>query len=266
MRAAGAPGAAPQRRPPTSISTSTSSVAPALAAAASSSATLSASSAHTPTFARRASAANRSSLAAPATSLETSTSAMPPSTIASASDTFWQHTPTAPSATCFAAMTGDLCVLACARSRTPARPTKSAIRLRLRSKASRSIRSAGVSISASGAPILAGGGGDMALLPAVSEQFEQDRRAGGFHNPQPNAVDIDVLEPRFNGLQLTRLQGLVDAGAIRVAEAADPCPADVRSGLENASMVGGGGGDEQHLRSPVSVQVDEGGLASRVRG
>ena len=44
---------------------------------------------------------------------------MPPSTITSASDTFWQHTPTAPSAICFAAMTGDLWVLAWARRRTP---------------------------------------------------------------------------------------------------------------------------------------------------
>jgi hypothetical protein len=32
----------------------------------------------------------------------------PPSTSASASDTFWQHTPTAPSAICRLAMSADL--------------------------------------------------------------------------------------------------------------------------------------------------------------
>ena len=166
-RAAGSPGATPQRRAPTSISTSTSSLASALAAAASSSATLSASSTHTPILAWRASAASRSSLAAPATSLETSTSAMPPATITSASDTFWQHTPTAPNAICLAATIGDLCVLACGRRRTPALRTKFAMRSRLRSKASRSMRSAGVSTWASGMPAVAGGICGMGAGPAI---------------------------------------------------------------------------------------------------
>ena len=102
------------------------------------------------TRACRASAARRSSLRAPTTSFDTYTSGTPPSTIASASDTFWQHSPTAPSAICLSPITGDLCVLACGRRRTPAFDTASAMRFRLRSNASRSMTSAGVSISAYG--------------------------------------------------------------------------------------------------------------------
>jgi hypothetical protein len=73
---------------------------------------------------------------------------MPPSTLTSAAEAFWQHTPTAPGSICLAAMMGDLCVLAWARRRALALPTKSAMRRRLRSKASRSMTSAAVSTSA----------------------------------------------------------------------------------------------------------------------
>ncbi len=73
----------------------------------------------TPSRARVASAASRSSLAPPQISLVTSTSPTPPSTMISASLTFWQQTPTAPRAICRQAMTGLLCVLACGRSRMP---------------------------------------------------------------------------------------------------------------------------------------------------
>src|SRR5262249_62121670 len=53
---------------------------------------------------------------------------------------------------------GDLSVLAWRRTRTPEARANSAIFAMLRSKASRSISSAGVSTSATGAPIPAGGG------------------------------------------------------------------------------------------------------------
>src|SRR6266404_2635352 len=107
--------------------------------------------------ASRASAASRAHLCAPAISLLTSTSATPPCTIASASLTFWQHTPTAPSAIWRRPITGDLWVLACGRRRTPICFARSANRARLRSKASRSSSRAGVSTSARGMPISAGG-------------------------------------------------------------------------------------------------------------
>ena len=45
---------------------------------------------------------------------------MPPRTSASASPTFCTHWPTAPCAICLSAIAGDLWVLACGRSRTPA--------------------------------------------------------------------------------------------------------------------------------------------------
>ncbi len=44
---------------------------------------------------------------------------MPPQASTSASATFCTQLPTAPRAICSLAMTGDLCVLACARSLTP---------------------------------------------------------------------------------------------------------------------------------------------------
>ncbi len=54
-------------------------------------------------------------------------------------------------------MIGDLWVFAFGRNRTPSLPPAIAIVSRLRSKASRSMISAGVSISESGAPIWVGG-------------------------------------------------------------------------------------------------------------
>src|SRR5438552_4101283 len=108
--------------------------------------------------ARLASAASRATLGAPTTSLLTSTSLMPPSTSASASATFWQHTPTAPCASCRLAISGHLCVLACGRTRTLRAFTESASVRRLRSKASSSTTSAGVSTSSSACPMAAGAG------------------------------------------------------------------------------------------------------------
>jgi hypothetical protein len=101
--------------------------------------------------------ASRSIFCAPAISLETRMSGMPSAARISASDTFWQQTPTAPCSIWMRAMVELLCVLACGRSRTPAFPVASAMRRRLRSKASRSITKAGVSISANGIPGWAGG-------------------------------------------------------------------------------------------------------------
>src|SRR5262249_28306910 len=64
----------------------------------------------------------------------------------------------APSAICRNAIAVDLWVLAWGRTRTPAARANSAIFAILRSSASRSIISAGVSTSATGTPISAGGG------------------------------------------------------------------------------------------------------------
>src|SRR5687768_6001103 len=113
------------------------------------------SSTHTPIRARRESAARRSILRAPTTSLLMRMSSTPPSTSASASDTFWQQTPTAPACICRRAMSGHLCVLAWVRTRT--RPATARFKAaRLRSKASRSRISAGVSTSARRWPTSAG--------------------------------------------------------------------------------------------------------------
>ena len=147
MRAAGSPGATPQRRPPTSISTSTSMPAPALRRRR----------LELRDVGRRRRRTRRSwpgaparpagrAWRAPATSLETSTSPMPPATITSASDTFWQHTPTAPSAICLRGDDRATCASwhAAAAARRPCARSRPCA-ARLRSKASRSIRSAGVS-------------------------------------------------------------------------------------------------------------------------
>ena len=88
---------------------------------------------------------------------------MPPQANASASATFCTHCPTAPRAICSLAITGDLWVLACARSFAPVGASNSAMWSRLASKASRSISSAGVSTSSSRMPGRAGGGCNMAF-------------------------------------------------------------------------------------------------------
>ena len=154
--AAGSPGSTPQRLAPTFTSTSTSSLTPAARAAASSAATLPASSAHTAMRARFASAARRFSFVAPTTSFAISTSGTPPSTIASASLTFWQHTPTAPRFIWRNAISGHLWLFACGRIAIFLPASEASMRSRLRSNASRSRISAGVSTSASGMPISAG--------------------------------------------------------------------------------------------------------------
>ena len=135
--------------------------------AAERSSTLPASSTQTSTRALPASCASRSIFSGSTTSLETSTSPMPPATIASASETFWQHTPTAPpSSIWMRAMSADLWVLAWARWRTPILPAKSRMRLTLRSKASRSMISAGVWTSSRRMPIVAG-----TVSPTISGKF-----------------------------------------------------------------------------------------------
>src|SRR5690349_16745000 len=112
---------------------------------------------HTPTRALVEIAARRAIFAAPTTSLLTSTSGTPASMSACASDTFWQHTPTAPSAIWRIAMSADLWVLACGRTRI----LEGIFFLRVSrffSNASRSRISAGVSTSPRRCPTLAGGG------------------------------------------------------------------------------------------------------------
>src|SRR5512143_103814 len=153
---AAAPGATPQRCAPTSISTSASSVTPAVFAAAPRWPIAAASSTSTPIVASRASAARRASLPAPTISLVTSTSRIPAATKASASPTFWQQTPAAPRSICSSAIAGHLCDLACGRSAMPEPWVAFAIRSRLRSNASRSTTSAGVSTSPTASPTRAG--------------------------------------------------------------------------------------------------------------
>ncbi len=77
---------------------------------------------------------------------------MPPQASTSASATFCTHCPTAPRAICNFAITGDLWVLAWARSFTPVGASNAAMRSRLASNASRSISNAGVSMSSSRMP------------------------------------------------------------------------------------------------------------------
>src|SRR5215211_3973592 len=73
---------------------------------------------------------------------------MPASTITSASPSFATVMPLAPAASCICASIGDLCVLVCGRSFTPARAATPAISSMLRSTTSRSNSRAGVSRSA----------------------------------------------------------------------------------------------------------------------
>ena len=138
-------------------------------------------------------------LAAPTTWLETSTSGTPPRTMTSASETFWQQTPTAPCAIWRKAMTGLLWVLAWARKRTPAVCVASAMRFKLRSKASRSTSSAGVSTWSSAMPGAAGGG-SMGNLEAW-RLFEW-RRVGACHG-SPARSSSRFASCRWPRTQLT---------------------------------------------------------------
>src|SRR5919109_143770 len=74
-------------------------------------------------------------------------SVRPASAITSASPIFWQVMPTAPASTCRLAKKGSLCVLMCGRSFTSAVSACACARAMLASARSRSIRTAGVSIS-----------------------------------------------------------------------------------------------------------------------
>ena len=143
--ACGRAGATPQRPWPTSTSTNTSTVAPLPAIASASRSTPSAESTATASRTRPASTATRASLARSMTSLEMKMSAMPAMASASASLVFCTQTPTAPAAICSRAIAAHLCILACGRRRTPCRRAKVAMAARLRSIASRSMTSAGVS-------------------------------------------------------------------------------------------------------------------------
>ena len=133
--------------------------------------------------------------AAPTTWLVTSMSGMPPQASASASATFCTHWPTAPRAICSFAITGDLCVLACARSFAPVGASSAAMVSRLCSKASRSITSAGVSISSSRMPGSAGGGCSM-VLPS--------RRPGHDAAMLPSDPDVLVIGAGCAGIAAAR--------------------------------------------------------------
>src|SRR5713101_7480661 len=74
-------------------------------------------------------------------------SAIPSSAKISASPSFAQQMPTAPRSICRAATRGDLCVLACGRSRSPRAFAADCMRDRLRVSFDDSTRTAGVGIS-----------------------------------------------------------------------------------------------------------------------
>ncbi len=148
---AGSPGRTPQRPMPMSTSTSTRSSTPAAVAAAERSATLPASSTATMTSARRRSSMRRAILIGPTIWLAIRMSVTPPSASTSASPSLAQVMPTAPAASCRRAMWTHLLDLKCGRRRTGASRKRSAILAMLRSSRARRSRSAGVSISESGA-------------------------------------------------------------------------------------------------------------------
>ena len=101
---------------------------------------------------------------------------MPPQASTSASATFCTQLPTAPRAICSFAMTGDLCVLACARSFTPVGASSAAMVSRLNSNASKSMTSAGVSISSSRMPGMAGGTCSIGLFLSDGTLLRSDVR------------------------------------------------------------------------------------------
>ena len=183
--AASLPGATPQRSMPTSISTSAPSSTPKSCATREAASTCSAESKHSAIVASCASAARRRNLRSPTTWLLTRMSFTPPRTSASASPTFCTHWPTAPCAICRSAIAADLCVLACGRTRTPVARENSAIFAMLRSSASRSTTSAGVSMSATEAPISAGGG--FIGLPEKFSRVAYSRPAGLVHRARSAA-------------------------------------------------------------------------------
>ena len=166
----------PQRSMPTSISMSAVRRKPASSAAASRAATPASESTQMAAVQMRLSAAKRASLRVPATSLLTRMSPTPPQARISASDTFCTHWPTAPRAIWRWAMTGDLWVFACGRSLTPASRASAAMWSRLSSRASRSMRRAGVSTSSTGAPGSAGGGWSMTAQAAMGRVVTERSR------------------------------------------------------------------------------------------
>src|SRR3990172_6623309 len=195
------------------------------------------SSTHTATCACLASSESRLSLAAPTTSLATSTSATPPATSASASLTFWQHTPTAPSAICRSAISGHLWLLACGRKRMFLPESDSGRRFRLRSNASSSRIRHGVSTSASGMPMAAAGRKVMwypsvqrvividrqrrvvgEALVLVDFHFARTRRDAGSRDLVIDAP-ADVLGPR---LAAVRPPGVLLGARVDAAEHVNP--------------------------------------------
>src|SRR5258708_2473068 len=98
-------------------------------------------------------------------------------------------------------MAGDLCVLACGRTRMPVARENSAIFAMLRSSASRSTTSAGVSISAMAVPISAGGW--FMDLPEVSmgkhtqlaSGLQPTRKRAASTLRSPVSLDVTVTLP-----------------------------------------------------------------------
>src|SRR5919202_63903 len=90
---------------------------------------------------------------------------MPASTMTSASPSFWHVMPRAPSSSCRLANGTNLWVLMCGRLARPCASQKSCQRRRLRSTRSRSIRTAGVSMSSS--PAGAGSARDRSRFSAA---------------------------------------------------------------------------------------------------
>ncbi len=126
---------------------------------------------------------------------------MPPQASTSASATFCTHWPTAPRAICSFAITGDLWVLACARSFAPVGARSAAMWSRLASNASRSTTRAGVSMSCSRIPGWAGGACSMTVLPCSVRPsgwrtVAADRWGPGSRRPVVIAWHAPVTSPR----------------------------------------------------------------------
>src|SRR5688500_15663288 len=106
-------------------------------------------------------------------------SAAPASTKVSTSPSFWQVMPTAPAAICISAIAGILCVLMCGRLAIPWRSSSAWARRMFASSLSRSMVTAGVSRSSTGAPRKA--------LGVAIETSEAPARMVG--NPLGNVAD-----------------------------------------------------------------------------
>src|SRR6266542_3475762 len=227
-------GMTPQRSWPMLTSTSASITSPAARAARAIVAAASASSTTVVTGARPASATRRATFSVPAISVVTSSGPIPASAMTSATPSFAQHIPIAPRSSWRRATSGDLCVFAWGRIALPVERENAAIRSRLRSKASRSMTSAGVSTSASGRPSSNGRSGD-------------PQRFGGELQLHLDLLDLLVDDERA-------VSRVVPVLAVRRAEGPQPLGVHVDPAGRTARIVLP---DEQEHRRADALDVRE---------